>query len=93
MVWKRFSCRNIASPPSTFLALKNFLYVFCFFFRLDESIVNALESKYETDYEMMLVEKIMKNYKAKVEVRPVERSDQPIVVTFDLAYTQLIDLV
>ena len=52
-----------------------------------------MESKYENDYEMKLVKKIMDDYKAKVEVRPVEKSDQPIIVTFDLAYSQLIDLV
>ena len=52
-----------------------------------------MESKYENDYEMKLVRKIMDDYKAKVEVRPVEKSDQPIIVTFDLAYSQLIDLV
>ena len=42
---------------------------------------------------MKLVKKIMDDYKAKVELRPVERSDQPIIVKFDLAYSQLIDLV
>jgi hypothetical protein len=42
---------------------------------------------------MQLVEKMMKNYKARVEVRPVARSNQPVIVSFDLAYSQLIDLV
>ena len=35
----------------------------------------------------------MDDYKATVEVRPVARSDEPIIVTFDLAYSQLINLV
>ncbi len=61
---------------------------------LERSFIEALDdSKYGTDYEMMLVKKVMGDYKSKVEVRPVEKSDQPIIVTFDLAYSQLIDLV
>lgn len=60
---------------------------------LDGCFLEALESKYENDHEMKLVKKMMDDYKAKVEVRPVEKSEQPIIVTFDLAYSQLIDLV
>jgi hypothetical protein len=64
-----------------------------FFSSLGRCFVEAFESNHETDYEMQLVEKMMKNYKARVEVRPVARSNQPVIVSFDLAYSQLIDLV
>ncbi|XP_028411230.1 neuronal acetylcholine receptor subunit alpha-3-like [Dendronephthya gigantea] len=59
---------------------------------LDTFVVEALTSDYDKNYEMMLIKKIMEDYKKKVEVRPVERSDQPIIVMFDLAYSQLINL-
>ena len=60
---------------------------------LEQCFVEALKSNYAKDYEMILVKKMMDDYKSKVEVRPVERSDQPIIVTFDLAYSQLINVV
>ena len=64
-----------------------------YFCPLDRCCIEALQSEYANDYEMQLVKKVMADYKSKVEVRPVARNDEPIIVNFDLAYTQLIDLV
>lgn len=41
----------------------------------------------------MLARKLLEDYKPRTEVRPVARQDDPIIVTFDLAYSQLVDLV
>ena len=55
--------------------------------------VHAVSSNYKSNYEYMLARKLLEDYKPRTEVRPVARQDDPIIVTFDLAYSQLVDLV
>ena len=53
----------------------------------------AINSAYEKDHEYRLAQKLIENYKARTEVRPVDKVEDPVIVTFDLAYSQLVDLV
>ncbi|XP_046839330.1 neuronal acetylcholine receptor subunit alpha-3-like isoform X2 [Xenia sp. Carnegie-2017] len=59
---------------------------------LPNSVSAAFISKYEDDDVTKLVKKMLDDYRAKVEVIPVEKNSKPIIVEFDLAYSQLIDL-
>lgn len=65
----------------------------CAFFSGVCLTVHALTSTYKDNYEYLLAQKLIENYKARTEVRPVARQEDPIIVTFDLAYSQLVDLV
>ena len=46
-----------------------------------------------TDDESRLFAKLFKNYRINREVRPVRNKSSAVLVTLDLAYSQLVDLV
>ena len=45
------------------------------------------------DAELRLLNRLMKNYLQKSQILPMHNRTKPVVVTFDMAFSQLVDLV
>ena len=52
---------------------------------------SAQESR--QDAELKLVHHLMKHYHQEKQILPVQNRSKPVVVTFDMAFSQLVDLV
>ena len=65
----------------------------CFVFSAGNCSSLALTVDYADHNEYRLARRLIEDYKARSEVRPVDKQEDAVIVTFDLAYSQLVDLV
>jgi len=53
----------------------------------------CLAQEKQQDAKVRLVHRLMMNYQEEKQILPVPNGSKPVIVTFDMAFSQLVDLV